>query len=132
MIPSSSFRHTHLCPVTVFSNVSSLISTPNDTSLASNWTTPLLYIDTNPAALNQAGFAPEHGTNYTTTGFAFWGRSLIYSPTTDDDSVGRSFWAAPQGETGFWNLLWNADNSASANAVPVVLKREPPPTIDRK
>jgi hypothetical protein len=27
-------------------------------------------------------------------------------------------------------LLWNADNAASESAVPVILKRQPPPTID--
>jgi hypothetical protein len=26
--------------------------------------------------------------------------------------------------------LWNADNAASDSAVPVVLKRQPPPTIN--
>jgi hypothetical protein len=45
--------------------------------------------------------------------------------------VGRSFWAEPYGEEeeGFWRLLWNSDNAASESAVPVVLKRQPPPGI---
>jgi hypothetical protein len=71
----------------------------------------------------------ESNTTYTTSGFMFFGRTLLWSGESADGSVGRSFWASPRGD-GFWNLLWNADNAASDSAVPVVLKREPPPAID--
>jgi hypothetical protein len=62
----------------------------------------------------------------------FWGRILLF--TGESESVGRSFWAEPYGEEekGFWRLLWNSDNAASQSAVPVVLKRQPPPEIDGK
>jgi hypothetical protein len=108
-----------------------LISTPNNTALASNWTTPLLYINTQTGSFDSAGFVSDSNTTYTTAGFVFWGRILLFTGESVDGSVGRSFWAEPYGEEkGFWRLLWNSDNAASESAVPVVLKRQPPPEID--
>jgi hypothetical protein len=106
-----------------------LISTPNNTALASNWTNPLLYINTQTGTFDQAGFVSDSNTTYTTAGFVFWGRILLFTGESADGSVGRSFWAEPHGEEGFWRLLWNSDNAASDSAVPIVLKRQPPPEI---
>jgi hypothetical protein len=115
--------------VHIDNTATTLISNPNDTALASNWSTPLLYINTKTSAFDPAGFVAESNTTYTTSGFMFFGRTLLWSGESADGSVGRSFWASPRGD-GFWNLLWNADNAASDSAVPVVLKRQPPPAID--
>jgi len=109
-----------------------LLSNPNDTALASNWTNPLLYINTQKGAFDSVGFASDSNKSYTTAGFVFWGRILLFTGESEGGSVGRSFWAAPHGEEGFWRLLWNSDNAASDRAVPVVLKRQPPPPIESR
>lgn len=99
--------------------------------MATNWTQPLLYIDATAGSFTEAGFTSLTNTSYTTTGFSFWGRQLMWLGNSDDGSVGRSFWAAPRGNDGVWSLLWNSDNAASETAVPIVLKRQPPPSLDK-
>ena len=132
-LPSPPDRTSKLTQSTVHidNTAKTLISTPNNTALASNWTTPLLYINTQTGSFDSAGFVSDSNTTYTTAGFVFWGRILLFTGESVDGSVGRSFWAEPYGEEkGFWRLLWNSDNAASDSAVPVVLKRQPPPEID--
>lgn len=87
----------------------------------------MLYINTKTGAFDSAGFVATSNTTYTTAGFTFFGRILLWNGESEDGSVGKSFWAAPR-DDGFWDLLWNADNAASDSAVPVVLKRQPPPS----
>lgn len=111
-------------------STTALIASPNNTAFEGNWTSPVLYIDTRKGSFSDVGFTSSSNTTYTTTGFKFWGRQLLWIGTSEDDSVGRSFWAAPRGDDGIWSLLWNSDNDASDVAVPVVLKRQPPPSRD--
>lgn len=127
------FRVADKSPVLDDDSTTSLIATPNNTAFEGNWTKPLLYIDTHKGSFSAVGFTSSSNTTYTTTGFKFWGRQLLWTGTSEDGSLGRSFWAAPregEGNDGVWNLLWNADNDASDFAVPVVLKRQPPPSRD--
>ncbi|KAM0723396.1 hypothetical protein Q7P37_000382 [Cladosporium fusiforme] len=111
-------------------STTSLTSTPNNTAFEGNWTKPLLYIDTRKGSFREVGFTSSSNNSYTTTGFKFWGRQLLWTGTSEDGSVGRSFWAAPRGSDGVWSLYWNPDNEASEIAVPVVLKRQPPPALN--
>ena len=110
-----------------------MIAEPNNTAVASNWTTPLFYIDTRPGALADVGFgASDTSTNSTrtSTGFDFYGRQLMWLGTDEDAGAGRSFWAAPMPDnSGFYKLFWNADNNALNGSVPVAVKRLPPPSL---
>lgn len=122
-----------LTECTVTHTNSSLIAEPNNTAIASNWTTPLFYIETRPGALADVGFgASDTSTNSTrtSTGFDFYGRQLMWLGTDEDAGSGRSFWAAPMPDnSGFYNLFWNADNNALNGSVPVAIKRLPPPSL---
>ena len=82
-------------------------------------------------ALSDVGFTATNSTNdtRTTTGFQFYGRQLLWLGA-DDAGAGRSFWASPlHGADGFYKLFWNADNSVIEDAVPVAIKRLPPPSL---
>jgi len=111
----------------------SLIAEPNNTAIASNWTTPLFYIETRAGALADVGFgASDTSTNSsrTSTGFDFYGRQLLWFDTNEDAGAGRSFWAAPSlDDSGFYRLFWNSDNEALDGSVPVAIKKLPPPSL---
>lgn len=115
----------------------SLIAEPNNTAVASNWTTPLFYIDTRAGALADVGFGEDNSnssanSSRTSTGFDFYGRQLLWLGTDDDAGAGRSFWASPlHGSDGFYKLFWNSDNDAGEDTVPVAIKRLPPPSLSR-
>lgn len=107
-----------------------LIASPNNTALASNWTSDLLYINTNKGQLADIGLTGYSNGSVTTTGFDFWGRQLLWLGTDEDAGTGRSFWATPrEDDTAFWKVFWNADNVAVENGVPVTIKRLPPPSM---
>jgi hypothetical protein len=111
----------------------SLIAEPNNTAVASNWTTPYLYIETREGALSDVAFTEINGSSHSTkmtTGFDFYGRQLLWLGDADA-GVGRSFWASPMNETGFYKLFWNSDNAAVGAAVPVTLKSQPPPSVSK-
>ncbi|GAB7322422.1 hypothetical protein MBLNU13_g03370t2 [Cladosporium sp. NU13] len=111
----------------------SLIAEPNNTAVASNWTTPLFYIETRPGALADVGFgASDTSTNNTrtSTGFDFYGRQLMWLGSDEDAGTGRSFWAVPMlDDSGFYNLFWNSDNEVVNGSVPVAIKKLPPPSL---
>ncbi|KAM0724315.1 hypothetical protein Q7P37_000197 [Cladosporium fusiforme] len=107
---------------------SSLTAQPNSTDLENEWSNSLLYIDTHPGGMSDVGFTTSSNTSYTTTGFDFWGRQLLWLGEDESAGVGRSFWASPMvGNDEFYKLFWNADNQAISDSVPVVIKRLPPP-----
>lgn len=126
----SCFIESKLTERTVTHANSSLIAEPNNTAVASNWTTPLFYIETRPGALADVGFgASDTSTNdtRTSTGFDFYGRQLLWLGTDEDAGAGRSFWAAPTiDDSGFYKLFWNSNNEAVNGSVPVAIKRLPP------
>lgn len=102
--------------------------------MASNWTNQLLYIETQPGAMSDVAFTAANSTGSSnssraTTGFEFYGRQLLWMGD-EDSGAGRSFWASPlEGDEGFYKLFWNADNAALEDAVPVAIKRLPPPAM---
>ncbi|RMZ00630.1 hypothetical protein D0860_07917 [Hortaea werneckii] len=94
---------------------SSLVAEPNNTAVASNWTTPLLCIETQPGAKSDVTFASSDISPNDTRVYA---------------GVGRSFWASPlNGSSEFYKLFWNSDNTATEGTVPVAIKKMPPPSL---
>ncbi|KAI6811574.1 hypothetical protein KC332_g14369 [Hortaea werneckii] len=112
---------------------SSLVAEPNNTAVASNWTTPLLCIETQPGAKSDVTFASSDISPNDTrvcTGFEFYGRQLLWLGSDEDAGVGRSFWASPlNGSSEFYKLFWNSDNTATEGTVPVAIKKMPPPSL---
>lgn len=109
---------------------SSLIAAPNNTALASNWTSDLLYINTNKGQLADVGLTGFSNGSVTTTGFDFWGRQLLWLGTDEDAGAGRSFWASPrEDDANFYKIFWNADNVAVEGGLPVTIKRMSPPSM---
>lgn len=110
-----------------------LVARPNDTTAAVSWNSSLLYVNTRPGAKSDVGFVPSGNASYTTTGWEFYGRQLLWEGNDTSAGAGRAFWAssmsALDGGNGFYKLFWNADNTALNDAVPVVIKRLPPPSI---
>ncbi|RMY67121.1 hypothetical protein D0864_11660 [Hortaea werneckii] len=119
-------------PVVTHAN-SSLVAEPNNTAVASNWTTPLLCIETQPGAKSDVTFASSDISPNDTrvcTGFEFYGRQLLWLGSDEDAGVGRSFWASPlNGSSEFYKLFWNSDNTAMEGTVPVAVKKMPPPSL---
>ncbi|RMY82319.1 hypothetical protein D0861_07943 [Hortaea werneckii] len=112
---------------------SSLIAEPNNTTVASNWTTPLLCIETQPGAKSDVTFASSDispNDTRTCSDFEFYGRQLLWMGSDEDAGVGRSFWASPlNGSSEFYKLFWNSDNTAMEGTVPVAIKKMPPPSL---
>ncbi|KAI6788565.1 hypothetical protein KC360_g8510 [Hortaea werneckii] len=112
---------------------SSLIAEPNNTTVASNWTTPLLCIETQPGAKSDVTFASSDISptdTRTCSDFEFYGRQLLWMGSDEDAGVGRSFWASPlNGSSEFYKLFWNSDNTAMEGTVPVAIKKMPPPSL---
>ncbi|KAI7281257.1 hypothetical protein KC345_g4267 [Hortaea werneckii] len=112
---------------------SSLVAEPNNTAVASNWTTPLLCIETQPGATADVTFASSDTSPNDTrvcTDFEFYGRQLLWMGSDEDAGVGRSFWASPlNGSSEFYKLFWNSDNTAMEGTVPVAIKKMPPPSL---
>lgn len=112
-----------------------LVATPNNTNVASNWTTPLLAIETRPGAKSDVTFVEEghdssNNDSLVSDGFEFYGRQLLWLGADEDSGAGRSFWASPlDGEDSLYKLFWNADNNAEEGTVPVTLKRQAPPKL---
>lgn len=112
---------------------SSLVAEPNDTAVASKWTTPLLCIETQPGAKSDVTFASSDSSPNDTrecTDFEFYGRQLLWVGSDEDAGVGRSFWASPlNGSSDFYKLFWNSDNTATEGTVPVAIRKMPPPSL---
>lgn len=83
-------------------------------------------MDTTTGALADVGFTSDPNTTYTTTGFFFYGRQLLWDSNDTDAGIGRSFWAVRAEDDRFWRLLWNADNISDDEAVPLAVKTSPP------
>ncbi|RMY82569.1 hypothetical protein D0862_11971 [Hortaea werneckii] len=111
---------------------SSLVAEPNNTAVASNWTTPLLCIEIQPGAVSDVTFASSDISPNDTRvciDFEFYGRQLLWMGSDEDAGVGRSFWASPlNGSSDFYKLFWNSDNTAVEGSVPVAIKKLPPPS----
>ncbi|KAH8697450.1 hypothetical protein BGW36DRAFT_427412 [Talaromyces proteolyticus] len=89
------------------SSSSPWLANPNGTTAAdTNWSEKMLYIPSSSASSDQIGFISNAGDNEITTGFVFYGQSVMVETAPGDYST--SFYVRPssQGE-GIYSLLWN-------------------------
>lgn len=69
-------------------------------------------------------FTTTPSTSQSTTGFTWYGNLLFWKSAAG--VLSSSFYAAPTGTDGIWQIQWLANTTTAGSSVPIAFKRDAP------